>query len=106
MIGDDSETEDFYDDIFDFDDEETEKDKKNKTEDKSYKLLKNGGYKVEENTNLIKQLKNKDLIKSYSFLIKYNNKNEEKGEIKIGGLPHEYDPKHFSEDFYIYDSVS
>ena len=70
---------------------------------KSNKLLKNGGYKVEENTNLIKQLKNKDLIKSYSFLIKYNNKNEEKGEIKIGGLPHEYDPKHFSEVLYLYD---
>ena len=103
-IGDDDETEDFYDDIFNFDDNKTEINKTNKTEDKN-KILKNGGYKVEEYTNLIKQLKTKDIIGSYTFLIKYNNKNEEKGEIIMGGLPHEYDPEHYSEDYFIYDSI-
>ena len=104
VIGDDDEIEDFYDDIFDFDDNKTEINKTDKKMDKN-KLLKNGGYNIEEDTNLIKQLKKKDLISSYTFLIKYNNKNDEKGEIIIGGLPHEYDKRHFSEDYFIYDFV-
>ena len=104
IIGDDDETEDFYDDIYDFDDNKTKINETNEPEDKN-KILKNGGYEVEEYTNLIKQLKTKDIINSYAFLIKYNNKNEEKGEIIIGGLPHEYDPGHYSEDYFIYDMV-
>ena len=101
-VGDDDDVEDFYSDIFDFDDDKGEV--KNKSEDKN-KLIKNGGYEIEENTNIIKQLKKLDLISSYTFLIKYNNKNNEKGEIIIGGLPHEYDPKHYSEDYFIFDYV-
>jgi hypothetical protein len=104
-VGENTDVDDFYDDIFDFDKNESEKSGKNEKEEGKNKILKNGGYEVEQNTNLIKQLKNKNIIKSYTFLIKYTNKNEEKGEIIIGGLPHEYDPKHFSEDYYIYDSV-
>ena len=109
IVGDDDETEDFYSDIFDFDDDD-EKDE-NKTSDSNEdknknKLLINGGYLREDETNLIKQLKKNNIINSYTFLIKYNNTNninEEKGEIIIGGLPHEYDPKHFSENYFIYD---
>ena len=66
------------------------------------------GYLREDETNLIKQLKKNNIINSYTFLIKYNNtnkENEEKGEIIIGGLPHEYAPKHFSENYFIYDYV-
>ena len=79
----------------------TNNDYKNKKE-----ILTNNGYNLEQNTNLIYQLKKQKLISSYSFLIKYNNKNEEKGEIIIGGLPHEYDPNHYSEQYFIYNSVS
>ena len=99
-IGDDD-VEDFYEDIFDFDDNKTSE---YKDEDKN-KLLKNGGFKIEEYTNLITQLKKKDVISSYTFLIKYNNKEDEKGEIIIGGYPHEYDPSHYSENYFIYDYV-
>lgn len=67
-------------------------------------IYKNGGYDVEENTNLIYQLKNQTIIDSYAFMIKYE-KDKENGEIIIGGLPHEYDPKHYSEKYYIYDTV-
>ena len=67
-------------------------------------VLKNSGYEVEEYTNLIYQLKNKNIINSYTFMIKYND-NKESGEIIIGGLPHEYDPNHYSEKYFIYDTV-
>jgi len=108
VVGDDDYTEDFYEDIFDFDENKTESDNIDKKEKKKdpNALLKNGGYNVEEDTNLIKQLKKNKIINSYSFLIKYNNKNDEKGEIIIGGLPHEYEPKHFSEDYYVEDYVN
>lgn len=107
VVGDDDYTEDFYEDIFNFDDNKTESDNNDEKEEKDPNaLLKNGGYNVEEDTNLIKQLKNNKIINSYSFLIKYNNKNDENGEIIIGGLPHEYDPKHFSEDYFIDDYVN
>ena len=45
---------------------------------------KNNGYLVEENTNIITQLKKQKIISSYTFCIKYDNKNEEKGKIIIG----------------------
>ena len=102
-VGDYDPTEELYDNIFDFDDNKTIINETSKKENNG--LLKNGGYNIEENTNLIKQLKKNNIINSYTFLIKYNNKNEEKGEIIIGGLPHEYDPKHYSEDYYIYDYI-
>ena len=103
-VGDDDDYEDFYSDIFDFDDNETETNETEKSKDKN-KLIINGGYTKENNTNLINQLKSKNIISSYSFLVQYNNANEEKGKIIIGGLPHEYDPGHFSEDFLVYDFV-
>ena len=105
-VGNDDYTEDFYEDIFDFDDNKTESNKTKKKEKDPDALLKNGGYNVEEDTNLIKQLKKNKIINSYSFLIKYNNKNDENGQIIIGGLPHEYDPKHYSEDYFIDDYVN
>ena len=102
-VGDGDFNEDFYDNIYDFDENKTTKNKTDKNE--ANLILKNGGYNIEENTNLIKQLKKNNLINSYTFLIKYNSKNDEKGEIIIGGLPHDYDPKHYSENYYIYDYV-
>ena len=78
---------------------------KNKTIKGERYINKNNGYLIEQNSNLINQLKNQKLISSYSFMIKYNNKNEEKGDIFIGGLPHEYDPRHYSENYFIYDYV-
>jgi len=68
-------------------------------------VLRNDGYNVEENTNIISQLKKNDIISSYVFSIKIDDKNDEKGKIVIGGLPHEIDPKHFNEKYYIYDRV-
>ena len=68
-------------------------------------VLRNDGYNVEENTNIISQLKKNDIISSYVFSIKIDDKNDEKGKIVIGGLPHEIDPKHFNETYYIYDRV-
>ena len=68
-------------------------------------VLKNNGYEVEQYTNFVYQLKSKNLTNSYAFMIKYSN-NEEKGEIIIGGLPHEYDPRHYSEKHFVYDTVS
>ena len=64
----------------------------------------NDGYRVEQKTNLINQLKNQDIINSHTFFIKYNSKKEE-GEIVIGGAPHEYDPKHYNERFFMQDFV-
>jgi hypothetical protein len=68
-------------------------------------IYKNDGYTVEEKTNIINQLKGKDLISSYTFSIKFDKKNEEKGRIIIGGFPHEIDKKHYNEKFFIYDTV-
>ena len=69
------------------------------TDDKEPKILQNNGLLLEDKTNLITQLKEKNLISSYSFFIKYNQ-NEEKGQIIIGSLPHEFDPKSFKEEDY------
>ena len=69
-------------------------------------ILKNGGYNIEEATNLITQLKSNDIISSYALTIKIDNKNDLKGNIIIGGYPHEYDPKHYKEDYFIYDEVN
>lgn len=52
---------------------------------------KNNFYLIEENTNIITQLKKQTIISSYTFCIKYDNKNEEKGKIIGGGMPHEYE---------------
>ena len=48
-----------------------------------------------EEINFIKQLKNQNLIDSYTFSIKYINEND--GELIIGNYPHEYD-KIFKEE--------
>ena len=61
----------------------------------------NNGYKVEEQSNLLEQLKSKNIITSKTFMVKYDNKNEEKGNIIIGGFPKEY-----SENKFIYNNIS
>lgn len=61
----------------------------------------NNGYKVEEQSNLIEQLKSQKIISSKTFMVKYDNKNEEKGNIIIGGFPNEYSEKNF-----IYNNIS
>ena len=80
-------------------------DNKNKQQKGERYINKNNGYEVEQNSNLVNQLKNHKLINSYAFTIKYDTK-EEKGEIIIGALPHEYDPKHYSEKFFVYSSIA
>lgn len=67
--------------------------------------LRNDGYNIEEKTNLVNQLKMRELISSYFFSIKIDE-NEEKGNITIGGFPHEIDKKHYNEKYYIYDTIS
>ena len=54
------------------------------------------GCKYEENTNIINQLKDRKIINSPIFSIKYNDL-KEKGEIIIGDYPHEYDQLHYLE---------
>ena len=63
---------------------------------------KNNGYLLEENTNLIYQLKKEHYISSYAFTILFDNKDEEKGKIIIGEMPHEYDPRHYLDRYFIY----
>ena len=67
---------------------------------------KNNGYLLEENTNIISQLKKGNFISSYAYTILFENKDEEKGKIIIGGMPHEYDPRHYLERYYIYYEAS
>ena len=50
------------------------------------------GNKSNEELNFINQLKEKNLISSYSFSIKYKNENE--GDLIIGKRPDEYDNKY------------
>ena len=64
-------------------------------------VYKNNGYLIEENTNIISQLKQYNFISSYVFMIKYEDENKENGKIIIGGKPHEYDPWHYEEKNYI-----
>ena len=80
-------------------------DKKKEENKEKEKFLGDGLFK-EESANFISQLKKKDKINSYAFTIKYNSNSEEKGEIIIGDLPHEYAPNIYSPENYFYDSVS
>ena len=41
---------------------------------------KNNGYLIEENTNIISQLKKQNYISSYSFMVKFDANSEEKGK--------------------------
>ena len=82
--------DDYYDYGYDYDDD---------------KIYKNDGFYLEENTNLITQLKLQKIISSYAFFIKYN-KNGENGKIIIGGLPHDYDSDNYKEKDFIYDTIS
>ena len=47
-----------------------------------------------DKSNFIYQLKNKGIINSYGFTFFFNNNNENKGELIIGGYPHEYNDKY------------
>ena len=69
-------------------------------------IIKNGGYNVEENTNIINQLKAKEFIQSYAFSIKFDKNKDLNGNIIIGGFPHELDPNHYKEKYLIYDNVN
>ena len=91
-------------DDYDYNDDYDNNNNNNKTNNGEKYINKNNGYEIEQNSNLINQLKSQNIITSYSFMIKYD-KNEEKGEIIIGGLPHIYDPKHYSEKYFIYDYI-
>jgi hypothetical protein len=51
------------------------------------------------NISFIKQLKERDLIHKYNFYIQYND-NDDNGNLVIGSLPHENDPKKFNKDKY------
>ena len=102
--GDEEEEEDPYGPYgpYDPEDENAEDEKKKlKVRLGEKYVTENNGYLIEQNTNLIAQLKKQSKISSYTFMIKYDNKNEEKGTISIGGLPHEYDPYHYSIDYFI-----
>ena len=48
--------------------------------------------------NIINQLKEKKIISSYLFSIKYNE--EDKGELIIGEYPHNYDKKNYNKNLY------
>ena len=54
------------------------------------------GYLIEENANLIFQLKKQNLINLTLFSINYNK--DEEGEIIIGDFPHLYEPEKFNEN--------
>ena len=83
--------DDYYDYDHDFDDDD--------------KIYKNDGFYIEENTNLITQLKEQKIISSYAFFIKYNKKSEN-GKIIIGWLSHECDSDNYKEKYFIYDTIS
>ena len=68
-------------------------------------VLTNDGYYIEEKTNIISQLKENNYISSYAFSIKIGER-EEKGEIIIGGYPHDIDKLHYNSKYFIYDTVS
>ena len=68
------------------------------------KIYKNDGLYIEESTNLITQLKDKNIISSYAFSIKYN-KNADTGTIIIGGFPHDYD-NNYKENNFIYEAIT
>ena len=83
------------DDYYEYNDGETEENK----------IHTNDGYYLEENSNLIYQLKSQKIISSYGIFIKYNNKNDENGQIILGGYPHEYDPIHYNENDFKYYQI-
>lgn len=64
-------------------------------------VYKNNGYLLEENTNLISQLKKDNLTISCAFIIKYEDEKKDNGKIIIGGKPHEYDPRHYKDTYFI-----
>ena len=80
--------------------------KKEKKDNKENEKFMGDGIFKEESANFISQLKKKDKINSYAFTIKYNSKEDEKGEIIIGDLPHEYSPDIYSSENYFFDTVS
>ena len=88
----------YYNDFYEY--------KTNETEKKEKIVWRNNGYNLEQNTNLIYQLKKNKVISSYTFLIKYDNQKDENGHIIIGGFPHEYDQKNYNKQNFIYSTVS
>ncbi len=101
----DKEDEEYPFGPYDSEEDEDNEEKKRKIKLGEKYVNKNNGYLIEQNTNLITQLKKNNYISSYAFMITYDNKNEEKGKITIGGLPHEYDPRHYSQKYFIYNKA-
>ena len=56
------------------------------------------------NTNLIMQLKDKEIIDNYDFSFFFES--PEKGAIIIGQKPHEYDKEHYFKDNFIFTKVA
>ena len=61
-------------------------------------------YEKVNNTNLILQLKNKEIIDNYDFSFFFES--PEKGAIIIGQKPHEYDHSHYKKDNFRFTKVS
>ena len=58
---------------------------------------------IVNNTNLIMQLKNREIIDNYDFNFFFESEN--KGHIIIGQKPHEYDNKHYKADNFIFTKI-
>ena len=103
----DEDLEEIYGGEYHNNNKENDKNKENKPKEEKEKenerYIGNGLFK-EESANFITQLKKRDKINSFAFTIRYNNDND--GEIIIGDLPHEYNPKIYSPDNYFFDTVT
>ena len=56
-------------------------------------------YKYNFETDFIYQLKSNNIIKNFAYTFKFNNKNENEGELIIGEYPHEYDKNYKKSEF-------
>ena len=56
-------------------------------------------YKYNFETDFIYQLKSNNIIKNFAYTFKFNNKNENEGELIIGEYPHEYDKNYKKTEF-------
>ena len=61
--------------------------------------------KTSPNENFLKNLYNKKYIDSYTYYIKFNDKNENEGKIYVGNYPHEFDKKNYPENIFSYYST-
>ena len=57
------------------------------------------------NENFLKYLSDKKYIDSYTYYIKFDNKNENEGKIYFGNYPHEFDKRNYPENIFSYFST-